>query len=209
MEQRIWRCSVGPARAGLPKLLDSVLHGWLGARGAPTSAGRSWAGTQCNQFKESAIKSSGAGRGGAGGRCGKVCWSRVCKSQTRKMIVCGFLKALARRHRKYFIFDLHCVCVCVVAVCFRGGQRGGQLDAMACAVIRQPASPHWQAWGLGGSNLGRSFGERRIASFHRGGWGVLAECSIGGRHHAHGSSSRPATCWAATWFGLRKGSGLS
>ena len=62
MEQRIWRCSVGPARAGLPKLLDSVLHGWLGARGAPTSAGRSWAGTQCNQFKESAIKSSGAGR---------------------------------------------------------------------------------------------------------------------------------------------------
>ena len=36
-----------------------------------------------------------------------------------------------------------------------------------CAVIRQPASPHWQAWGLGGSNLGRSFGERRIASFHR------------------------------------------
>ena len=113
MEQRIWRCSVGPARAGLPKLLDSVLHGWLGARGAPTSAGRSWAGTQCNQFKESAIKSSGAGRGGAGGRCWKVCWSRVCKSQTRKMIVCGFLKALARRHRKYFIFDLHCVCACV------------------------------------------------------------------------------------------------
>ena len=41
MEQRVWRRSVGPARAGLPKLLDSVLHGWRGARGTPTSAGRS------------------------------------------------------------------------------------------------------------------------------------------------------------------------
>ena len=79
MEQRVWRRSVGPARAGLPKLLDAVLQGWLGARGAPTSAGRSWAGTQCNQFKERAIKSSvqceavrGAGRC-ACGVCGLSC----------------------------------------------------------------------------------------------------------------------------------------
>ena len=46
---------------------------------------------------------------------------------------------------------------------------GQNANACAVAVIRQPASPHWQAWGLGGSNLGRSFGERRIASFHRDG----------------------------------------
>ena len=46
---------------------------------------------------------------------------------------------------------------------------GQNANACAVAVIRQPASPHWQAWGLGGSNLGRSFGERRIASFHREG----------------------------------------
>ena len=79
MEQRVWRRSVGPARAGLPKLLDAVLQGWLGARGAPTSAGRSWAGTQCNQFKERAIKSSVQCVGP--GRC--VCagvWALVCAS---------------------------------------------------------------------------------------------------------------------------------
>ena len=46
---------------------------------------------------------------------------------------------------------------------------GSRASACALAVIRQPASPHWQAWGLGGSNLGRSFGERRIASSHRDG----------------------------------------
>ena len=54
--------------------------------------------------------------------CGKVCGGLVCKSQTRKMIVCGFLKALARRHRKYFISDLLCVwCWQCVSV---GGQHG-------------------------------------------------------------------------------------
>ena len=46
---------------------------------------------------------------------------------------------------------------------------GARASACALAVIRQPGSPHWQAWGLGGSNLGRSFGERRIASSHRDG----------------------------------------
>ena len=81
MEQRVWRCSVGPARAGLPKLLDSVLHGWLGARGTPTSAGRSWAGTQCNQFKESAIKSSVRGDAVRGvGRCVGRCVVGSCAS---------------------------------------------------------------------------------------------------------------------------------
>ena len=48
-------------------------------------------------------------------------WALVCaKSQTRKMIVCGFLKALARRHRKYFISDLLCAW-CVGSVFPWGG----------------------------------------------------------------------------------------
>ena len=56
----------------------------------------------------------------------------------------------------------------------------------ASEVIRQPASPHWQAWGLGGSNLGRSFGERRIASFHRGGRQCAGQCVGKGRGSGEG-----------------------
>ena len=138
------------------------------------------------------------------GRC--VCagvWALVCaKSQTRKMIVCGFLKALARRHRKYFIFDLLRAwrvwrvwrCVSVRGIMGAGGR------GVACAVIRQPASPHWQAWGLGGSNLGRSFGERRIASFHRGAWGVLAQCS-----NRRQAPCTPLLLWARRLVGQRLG----
>ena len=137
---------MGPAHAGLPKLLDSVLHGWLGARGSPTSAGRSWASAQCNQFKESAIKSSVQSREVRYRE--KERGARVCKSQSRKMIVCGVLKALARRHRKYFIFDLleRCVCgsgvcagVCVVPLC-------GVLCALRCVsvgVMWVPADAKW------------------------------------------------------------------
>ena len=118
-----------------------------------------------------------------------MCGGLVCKSQTRKMIVCGFLKALARRHRKYFIFDLLRAwrvwrvwrCVSVRGIMGAGGR------GVACAVIRQPASPHWQAWGLGGSNLGRSFGERRIASFHRDGRHCAGQGVLGARSCAVGA----------------------
>ena len=88
----------------------------------------------------------------------------------------GFLSAFAWRHRKYVISDLPCV-RCGAGPCAGGvfpwGASWVQVDVGgALAVIRQPASPHWQAWGLGGSDLGRSFGERRIASSHRGAWRV-------------------------------------
>ena len=92
----------------------------------------------------------------------------------------GFLNAFAWRHRKYVISDLLCVRWCAGGPWGASWVQGGVGGALA--VIRQPASPHWQAWGLGSSNLGRSFGERRIASSHRGAWGVcwrvLAESSI-------------------------------
>lgn len=35
-------------------------------------------------------------------------------------------------------------------------------------VISRPTPQYWQVLGLGISNLGRSFGERSLSSFHRG-----------------------------------------
>ena len=59
------------------------------------------------------VRSAGSNTGGK--VCGVgSCVQGVCKSQSRKMIVCGVLNALARRHRKHFIFDLLCACVCAV-----------------------------------------------------------------------------------------------
>ena len=79
------------------------------------------------------VRSAGSNTGGK--VCGVgSCVQGVCKSQSRKMIVCGVLNALARRHRKYFIFDLLCACVRCGAVRERCTSVGDNLHG--CRRVR-------------------------------------------------------------------------
>ena len=161
------------------------------------------------------------GRGSVWGVRGTVCeWAGVQVSDPKDDRK-GFLSAFAWRHRKYVISDLPCV-RCGAGRCAGGvfpwGASWVQVDVGgALAVIRQPASPHWQAWGLGGSNLGRSFGERRIASSHRDGGQCAGRGVCTGRCEAVAPCDlsrslapqhSPPTAWCKARCGVKGGHGV-